>query len=399
MPLIPYNGRVYVPPPVNCDDSGPISVQASFPEDQAMVCLKNDSGQYIYQRTAKISVTTVFPLDIIHPKYPPLQQNVIQIKTEDKDVKDLQAIVTWYPYCFNREATSYLKGHNNRSHVESLEIRERLCKREIPLEAYLSTNKYRDLQEPNSKILTAYFPTLRPSEDDVWSGQRRKTKKMTELLAFGFCENVERAVEEIYESDPKIRDIKAEVNPSLLRRFWKNHPCCRHLDLLSDKLIDPDTIERILKSAIKKALSGPMTNQSGIVGEPVATWARCVFLSTLYNLNRTKTYQSSNPQPDDHEVEPVPQEFMDLVASCMLLCEDWDRDWFELSEAGKKRLTNEDPHERRIAIALAYAIRDHFRIDETTFEKLLKMSVDDPDANVRDAALFVLKQLKAEKRN
>ena len=400
MPTIPYDARKYSPPPICPDDSGPIAVPRTFPDDPAFVCVKDaSSNRYIYERLTKITVTTAFPLEITHPQYEPIRRIVIQIKTQDKNLADLEVIVSCFPYSFDREAISRLKGHNNRSHDESLDIRKRLCQGEIPVEQYLRTKTYRDLNEPNSKILTAYFPELHPSAVDVWSGQRRKTTKLSELLAFGFCENVEFAVNDIYENDLKIMDLKAEVNPSILQRFWKNHPCCRQLDLLSESLIDPANVEKVLKSAIRKALSGPITNQKRLVGEPVATWARCIFLGAMYNLSRRKKFQVNTPQAENFKEDVAPQDFMDLVASSIFLSEDWEGDWDDLALNGIKKLPHNDPHERRVGLALLCAICERIEFGDSVQKTIRELSQHDPDALVREAAIYVLSQLKAELGN
>lgn len=398
MSLIPYLSRSYQPEPLDPDDAGPISIKLTKPNDPILVCEKDDNGLFIYQRLTTVTVTTGFPFEIEHPDYEPVERTVIQIKTQDKKVQDLEAIATWFPFSFDRECTSSFKGHNNRTQAASLKVREQVCNGTIDVDFYLRTNQYRDLCEKNSKILTAYFPVLKRTDKFVWSGQRRKTKSMGELLAFGLCKDFYSAVEEIYDHDPKILDLRAEINPSILQRFWKNHPVCRQLDPLSEKLIEDDRIERILKGAIRKALAGPIQNQESFVGTPVASWARCIFLSALYNLSRTKEFKSDLKSTKRVAEEPRSLDFEVLVGTAILLVQDWDGDDETLLRKAVALLSKKDPIERRTGLALILALHEEVEIDDEVREIVRKIQDHDVDPTVREDTAKVLKQLERSSR-
>ena len=60
---ISYMSRLYVPPPIDPDDAGPIATKVSH-RDIALVASKNAAGQYIYSQSVDIQVATARPIEI-----------------------------------------------------------------------------------------------------------------------------------------------------------------------------------------------------------------------------------------------------------------------------------------------------------------------------------------------
>ena len=396
---ISYLSRLYVPPPIDPDDAGPIATPVSH-RDIALVASKNIAGQYVYARPVDIQVATARPIAIPATPSPTKSSTrfTIEVKTKDKSVKGMEVVMSWFPYSFDWESYSSFKGHHNRSKEQADETLNRIADGEITLEDYFRDKKLRDVFQGNSNILTAYFSDAKRSDEQIWSQRRQQSD---ELLAFGICDDVEKVVEEIYREEAMLR-LFSNVDETILKRYWKDYSHFTNRPkptLIRGALLGNEIVERILKSSIRKAIAGPIRNQQSFIGKPISSWATSVFLRALYNLNRSKeTPKETTPSvvvgndPQSKEVAPLhrPDFMVEVADYAQQLSEHSDLDPETLKEQAIQKLAVADPGTKTAALALLMALSFQIEFDESLRKQISHMANDDDDPCVRENAAKVL---------
>ena len=396
---ISYMSRLYVPPPIDPDDAGPIATKVSH-RDIALVASKTAAGQYIYSQSVDIQVATARPIEIpaASSQTKSSTRFTIEVKTKDKSVRGKEVVMSWFPYSFDWESYSSFKGHHNRSKEQADETLNRIADGEIALEDYFRDNKLRDVFQGNSNVLTAYFSDAKRSDEQIWSRRRQQSD---ELLAFGICNDVEKVVDEIYREEAMLR-LFSNVDDTILKRYWKDYshfvnrpkPTLIRGDLLSNEIV-----ERILKSSIRKAVAGPIRNQLSFIGKPVSSWATSVFLRALYNLNRTKEtpkeVTTSTVTKSDSRSKAVashqrPDFMVEVADYAQQLSENSDLDPETLKEHAIQKLTAADPGTKTAALALLMALSFQIEFDKSLREQISDMAEHDDDPFVRENAAKVL---------
>ncbi len=389
----------------------------------------------------RIDVTTARPIVIPDPdgSGPEIRRYVIEVKTRDKSVADQQLVMTWFPYCFDWLDWSEFKGHRNRTLGEARTVRARVYRGEIPLADYLRSRRYRDFDEADSEVFTAYLPDPKRDDNLVWTGRRSKGRanrragqtdaweppegradrhaehhdagelpewpsdrhgappEARELLAFGLCRDRKQAEEDILR-ERSIAKLISDVDERVFYRYWKNHPFCRPRRL-NDQLLDPERYVPILRTSIRKALAGPVRNQASFVGWPVATWATSVFLGALYNLNRRKEMPgaivdeaSDRGIPREQTRKEAPDFERQLAGLVIALSErEASLDTDGLLRVARDEIRSASTNDRVGALALIVALGDFARVASCDVELMQRLAQEDPDPDVRDAARLAAK--------
>ena len=405
MSPIPYKSRMYVPPPIDPDDAGPISISASQ-SDLALVVAQDATKnyvpvQYIYERAVEIKVTTAKPSEIPAAKGQTKSSTrfTIEVKTKDKSVSNMEIVMSWFPYSFDWESDSAFKGHHNRSKAEGDKTLCRIADDEITFEEYCRDKPFRDVLQGNSCYLTANFPDAKRSDERIWSQYRQHAGD--ELMAFGICKNVDEIVDEIFREEAMLR-LFSHVDETILLRYWKDYSHFTDRPKptrIRGDLLDNEIIERLLRSAIRKAVVGPINNQKSFIGKPVSLWATSVFLRELYNLNRrnntpTPVTSAAAARRDSQSQEVTPLQRPDFMLEVAIytqeLSENSELDLKTLKARGIQDLTATDPGARTPALALLMALPAKYKRDESLCQQVRHLADHDDDSFVRENAAKAL---------
>lgn len=406
MGTIRYESRAYRPRSRDPDAAGPIAAPVTV-RDFAFQLAQDDQGRFIYDRLVAIRVTTARPVELksLDDQAKPIHRWTIEVKTRDKSVASSQLVMAWFPYSFEWEDSTSFKGHRNRSKAEIAPLLDAVARGEIPWDEFLRNSKYRDIHETDSGVLTAYFPDPRRADESSWRRRRSQLLKplrshgqaATELLAFGICSDLNSTVEAVLRDESTLK-LLSQVDDWIFYRLWKDHPFCPPRRF-RPALLANDTLEKILRSAIRKAIAGPVRNQESFLGWPVASWARAVFLGTLYNLNRRAELPDVSDEPESRGEQAsypleAPPEF-DFLGAVADLVQDLDAESLDaetLLDGAVVQLTSPAAQQRFnalvliTAVVLAKAWRDFVRVAPQVVGQIDALVRDDPDQGVREAA-------------
>ena len=409
MPPIPYQGRHYVPPPVDPDDAGPIATRLD-PDDFAIVSAKDETGRYIYERLVPIVVETGYPLDVPQTNGDRLSCTAVTASdTKGRtSVRSKQVLASWFPYSNDWEARGVFLGYSKKSDAEK---QKRL-------------QKFADKFEHGNKIWANYFQNKKSidpfngykdrtvayildpqrsvdrSSKKVFSQRNQRatgkgrSDKAGKWLAIGICDDIDDAVTSILNEKSMQRLLQNQDALYLVER-WKEHEVL-HPFRLRDELLEFSYRETILKCAIRKAIAGPIDHQKSFVGKPVASWATSVFLETLYNLNRSDPDQSA----DESIVRKVPDQSLDfmMMVGCEIRTRGTEKhcDVEKITKSAVVLLGHPDFNYRLAGLARLSSLKDALDLDDSLKRKLLKMVKEDLELVVREAAKTVLADFDAE---
>ena len=411
MSPIPYKSRLYVPPPIDPEDAGPIATRLD-PDDFAIFSSKNESGRYIYKRLVPIVVETGHPLDIPLKKRE-MRPKCTTVTTKDEDFRGKQVLASWFPYSNDWEAHSVFMGYSKKGRPEK---QARLKEIAVQVEAG-KTTWAEFFQDPlsidpfngSSKSTVAYILNPQRSVDSsskqVFSQQNRRGtgkggSKRGKWLAIGICDNIDETVNTIL-NEPSMQYLLENQDPLFLLRRWNHHEVL-HPFRLRDELLDLNYRETILKCAIRKAIAGPVDRQEAFVGKPVATWATSVFLEALYSLNRR--YPDGKPDtvivPDTApelkskcRTSPEPSiDFLMMVSTMIRAIGDGKHnDYEKLKKSAVTQLKHLDSNYRLGGLARLSSLSSRIDLDDALKQQLVSMASTDVDLAVREAANSVLK--------
>ena len=417
MPRSPDKGRLYVPPPRDPDDAGPIASSCDRTDFAIVSSMNAESGRYKYERLVPIVIEAGRPLEL--PRHKEDRPTCTSVTTHDMSVVGKQLLMSWFPYSNDWEANSVFLNYSQKS---KLEKKQRLLeflstfekKRDVNWSQYFEDPSSIDPFNSSRSSTVSYVLNPRRSSDcsskKVFSqrNQHRTGKggieRRGKWLAIGICDNIDEAVRTIL-AEPGMQALLHNEDAFSLWRLWKNHQAARPFRL-REELLDLNYRETILKCAIRKAIAGPIDKPETFVGEPVATWATSVFLETLYNLNRRYPDENLDDAIDHDtviEVNPpgrnTPEptiDFMMLVSSeIRSRGSKKHRNIEKLMNSAMELLDHSNFNYRLAGLARLKSLTDDFDLHDSLGEKLHSMASDDPEFVVREAAKSVLEDLES----
>ena len=373
----------------------------------AQVCEEITNGEHkgdmLFGREVQISVFRSCPFEFVvagcSKPVPSWYATLVRVK-DDESLRGMNVIAASTPY-----SSDWLD--HGRLNLPFKQGKKRL---EGRVEKLLSSEKGWQIALRNQKtnlfmhdtnFLTAMLANPDRVESDVSFGSRTfapwpddceyGNEAISPGICFGICDDIESIVERMVKyhvCGTAIQDAKDGV---IFQKFFKNHAdfeqSPKPIQVHSDVKVDEQLIERAMKSAIKKAIAGPIhSNFLPPKKQRLSTLANWIFVRQLYDLCRRKDLAEAANN------KKTLQELLSKFSSNRLPFDERIK-WLHKLNAPQQALLNrcstlansKTTQDRQDACAFARYLKDYWGTSEE-LEFLIEVLLNDSDESVAATA-------------